>query len=280
MIRALALLLLLPLAAEAQSYPQPISDTVSDFADLLDPTEEATLTKTLKEARDSTQVHIAVVTMGRIADYGSDGQSIETYAKKLFNAWGIGDMTRDDGVLILVAKDDREMRIALGRGYDAVYDGYAQRVIDSDMLPAFKMNDYARGIAQGAQATIDRIAKPFASHQTPQPIAEPSNLPIFGLFGLGAMGMALLAFRRRIGDFLTGFRACPNCGQRSQTRSSSVETAASRTMSGLGVQVTYCSNCQRQDRQTYIIPMIRDRTQGSGGFGGGNSSGGGASGRW
>lgn len=280
MIRILAILLLLPFAAQAQNYPQPITDTVSDFANLLDPAEEADLTKTLQTARDETKVHITLVTMPQIADYGGNGQSIETYAKNLFNTWGIGDPKRNDGILILIAKDDREMRIALGRSYDPVYDGYAQRVIDRDMLPAFKDGDYVTGIKDGVQAAIDRIARPFANNQTPQPVEEPDDSWIFGLFGVGALGMSLVAFRRKIGDVLTRFRACPNCGHRSQTRSSSVETAATKTTAGLGVQLTYCSNCQREDRHTYAIPVkTSSSSNGSSGFGGGSSSGGGASGR-
>jgi uncharacterized protein len=280
MIRILALLLLLPFAANAQDYPQPISDTVSDFADLLDPAQEAQIAQTLMASRDETKVHITLVTMAHISDFGGSGQSIETYAKNLFNAWGVGDATRNDGILILVAKDDREMRIALGRGYDPVYDGYAQRVIDRDMLPAFKTDNYVQGIEAGVQSAIDRIARPFASNQTPQPVEEPNDSWLFGLFGLGAAGVMAMAFRRKIGDFLTRFRACPNCGQRTQTRTSSVETAATKTIAGLGVQITYCSNCQREHRQTYPIPIRSNTGSGNSGFGGGKSSGGGASGKW
>lgn len=281
LILALQLLLFLPIAAVAQGLPQPLSDTLSDFANLLSPTEETRLSATLQKARDETGVHISVVTMDRKASYGGSGQSIETYAKNLFNAWGIGNKTRNDGILILVSKGDREMRIALGTGFDAVYDGLAQRVIDREMLPAFRNNRYAEGIEAGAQAVIDRLARPFASGNPP-PVERDytgllSALP-FVLF-FGAFATAVL--RRQIGDVATRFRACPTCGRKSLRRDRVVDTAANTTQAGRGTQTTRCSHCDYSRRDFYEIPRITKSSSGSsGGFGGGRSSGGGASGRW
>ncbi len=275
------LLLFLPVAAMAQGLPKPSSDTVSDFAGLLSSAEEARLTTTLQKARDETGVHIVVVTMDRKASYGGSGQSIETYAKNLFNAWGIGDKNRNDGILILVAKGDREMRIALGTGFDAVYDGLAQRVIDRDMLPAFRDNRYAEGIQAGAQAVIDRLARPFASHNPPKAEIDYSGLLLmlpYVLFG-GLFGGLVL--RRQIGDVATRFRRCPRCGRKTLSRNRVVENAADETKAGYGVQTTLCSSCAYSEHDTYRIPQKSNGSSGSsGGFGGGSSSGGGASGRW
>ena len=291
MIRILAFLVLMPLAAQAQDYPQPITDTVSDFANLLDPAQEADLTKTLQTGRDETGVHITVVTMLQIADYGGNGQSIETYAKNLFNAWGIGDAKRNDGILILVAKDDREMRIALGRGYDAVYDGYAQRVIDRDMLPRFRQDDYAGGIALGAVSAIESIAKPFAAHATPRRISNQANPKadkfIFGgivaFFVAVFVGIFGLIFRHHIGDLATLFRTCPQCGSRGLSRKRDTILSATDLQEGSGMQTTTCRNCGYTRHETYVKPPLAQLNSSGGGgsgFGGGRSSGGGASGRW
>jgi len=280
LIRTLLLLVFLPVAAMAQGLPQPLSDTVSDFAGVLSPDEETRLNATLQKARDETGVHISVVTMERKASYGGSGQNIEIYAKKLFNAWGIGDKKRNDGILILVAKGDHEMRIALGTRFDAVYDGLAQRVIDRDMLPAFRDNRYADGIEAGAQAVIDRLARPFAIHNPPPIERDHSGLlgamPYVFFFGL----LAAAVLRRQIGDATTRFRACPKCGRKGLSRSRAVDVAADTTKSGSGTQTTLCSYCDYSEHDTYSISRISVSSGSSGGFGGGGSSGGGASGRW
>jgi uncharacterized protein len=141
MLRLLALLIWLPCAAMAQTFPEPLSDTVNDYAGLLSSDEVASLSNTLVAARQETGVHIVLVTIEDQAGYGDTGRFAD-FATAWFNAWGIGDKTRNDGILILVSRDDREMRIALGSGYDVIWDGRAQRVIDTAMLPAFKAEDY------------------------------------------------------------------------------------------------------------------------------------------
>lgn len=285
MLRILVLVLMAPVMSMAQTLPPPLSDTVSDYADLLTPEQETALTTTLKAARVETGVHIAVATIGRVADFGGAGQRIESYAKKLFNFWGIGDATRNDGVLILIAKNDREMRIALGAGYDPVYDGLAQRVIDRDVLPLFKEDKYPAGIEAAAIGVIDRIAKPFASKTPPQDLVSDDSwilYPVFGFFGLAIVGIGLLAAQRQIGDVVTKWRRCPSCGARSQSRSRVIDLAATSITSGHGVQTTRCASCRYETHVPYTISAIGSHSDsgGSSGFGGGGSSGGGASGKW
>lgn len=285
MLRLLAFLLAFPALATAQTLPAPLSDTISDYADLLTPDQESALTDRLQAARDVTGVHIHIATMGRIADYGGDGQSIESYGKKLFNHWGIGDATRNDGILILVASDDREMRIALGAGYDPVYDGLAQRVIDRDMLPAFRAGDYAGGITAGVESAITRLAQPFAAHETPQPVAdEPLGTDVWLIFaGFGAMFLGILGLILRpfLGDMAARFRNCPQCGTRGLHRHRDVLNAATTALAGHGQQITRCGNCSYEHNEPYVIPIrSKDSSGGSSGFGGGGSSGGGASGKW
>ena len=280
MLRLALFLVAFPVLAHAQDLPATLSDTVSDFANLLTPDQEAALTAQLQTARDATGVHVVLATMGRIADHGAGSQSIESYGKTLFNHWGIGDATRNDGILILVARDDRATRIALGAGYDPVYDGLAQRVIDRDMLPAFRRNDFAGGIAAGASAVIRDLVQPFAAKATPQPVQQESGLGGVAIFVAAVGGMALLMVRRRIGDLITRFRACPQCGARGLHRHRDTITAASTGLAGSGLQITRCSQCGYDRREPFVIPARGSGNSGSSGFGGGRSSGGGASGRW
>jgi uncharacterized protein len=68
----------------------------------------------------------------------------------VFNAWGIGDAERNDGVLILVAKSDRRVRIALGKGYSSRDDQAMQRVIDEEIVPYFQQGDDSQGVVRRA----------------------------------------------------------------------------------------------------------------------------------
>lgn len=279
-------LLLLPFQALTQTgpaqLPDPLSDTVSDFADLLPPEVEARVADTLTKRRAATGVHVVLVTMDRIADYGGAGQRIEDYAKTLFNQWGIGDITRDDGILILVARSDREMRIALGAGYDVMWDNAAQRVIDRAFLPDFRNDNYPAGIESGVAATFDLIADPFAKGATPPPTPSSGwrDIAPFAIFGVLATGLIAFIARAKLGDALVRFKKCPTCGHRSLSRSRDVLTASTTTASGNGMMLTHCANCGWDRREPFTIPRVSSTSGSSGGFGGGSSSGGGASGRW
>lgn len=289
MWRVLLLVLWLPCAAFAQSFPEPLSDTVSDYADLLPEADEARISAALQAARDETGVHIVLATIERQAYYGGTGRFAD-FATGWFNAWGIGDATRNDGVLILVAREDREMRIALSDGYDVVWDGRAQRVIDSAMLPAFRNDDYAKGLEDGVMMAIDQIARPFAANE---PITDESG------FGLGAVlervfkfvvgiGFALVVlgviFKDWLRDVAVRFRACPNCGARALRVTREVITEAGQTTDGQALRHETCGQCGNDRRESYSLPSrekrARAKSNSSSGFGGGRSGGGGASGKW
>ncbi|MGL4238031.1 TPM domain-containing protein [Tabrizicola sp.] len=178
LLRLMVVLLLSPLAALAEGLPEPQSDTVSDFADILPEPDEAEVDALIREIRDETGVSIVVVTMDRIANYGGGGQSLEAYARALFNDWGIGDAKRNDGILILVVPGDREARIDLGAGYSAEFDCPAQWVMDTAMVPQFREGKMARGIVEGVQAARDALVQPFVEGRVDglcQPVAAYSD---------------------------------------------------------------------------------------------------------
>ena len=287
MFRVLFFLLWLPVAALAQSYPAPLSDTISDYADLLPPEAEAQLSATLQAAREETGIHIALATIERQADYGGTGRFAD-FATGWFNAWGIGDATRNDGILILVGHEDREMRIALGKGYDVIWDGRAQRVIDSAMLPPFRKDDYVKGLQDGVQSAIDNLARPFAAQEA---VTETSGFPAepwlqkliapliaatFGVFVVAVM------FKDWLRDQFVRIRACPNCGARALRVSRDVIVPAGDTTDGQAIRHERCGACGNDRATPYALPSKakQRRDKSSSGFGGGRSGGGGASGKW
>lgn len=291
-LRALALWLGLTTLAVAQDLPQPISDTVSDFAGVLDATEEGRIGRALQALRDETGVHMVVVTMATTEAHGGAGQRLEDYAKRLFNDWGIGDGRRNDGILLLVVTNPREARIALGAGYDAVYDGRAARVLSTAVLPEFRAGRMAGGIEAGIVSARDRLVTPYLEGR---PVGvtdgfESTSNPFAGIpewvYGFGGIG-ALLAFAKWRDR--QARRTCPKCGGLTLDRTHEVIASPDQTTAGNGIEHMICSSCGYTDRRTYLIhaPSRRDwfrsRSGGggsSGGFGGGRSSGGGASGKW
>lgn len=130
---------------------------VNDYAALLEGGAESRIRDDLIALYDATGVEMTVLTIVSRARYGFDGGN-EAFATALFNAWGIGDAQRNDGVLILVSSGDRDMRIELGAGYGRARDGDMQRVIDRVFLPAFRDGRFQDGIERGVSATIVEIA--------------------------------------------------------------------------------------------------------------------------
>lgn len=129
---------------------------VNDYVDLLDPAAEASIRDDLIELYDRTGIEMTVLTISELSDYGWQG-SLESFATRLFNTWGIGNADRNDGVLVLVSRYDRRMRIEIGAGYAPSWDARMQRVIDDAFLPAFREDRYQEGILAGADETIFEI---------------------------------------------------------------------------------------------------------------------------
>lgn len=260
--------------ALAQTYPDYQSTTVNDFANLLNGTDEAALSKQLDQLRRETGVEMTVLTLETQSDYAPD-QSLEQFATGLFNHWGIGDARRNDGVLVMIIRNDRAMRIELGRAFARDWDRAAARVIDDHFLDAFADGDYPRGILQGSAAVKDEIILPFLANEDP-PKSSDDNFPwIIGVF---VALIAAMKGRHKIGDAVARFRTCPKCGKRALRQSRRILMKPSTTTSGAGLRRVHCTNCDYKEEFDYSIP--RRSSKSSGRFGGGSSGGGGASGRW
>lgn len=146
-------------AAEAQgSYPAAQDPYVNDFAGRLASRDVDRIRLLLSQARQATGVHATAVVIDSIHGYGTSDRSIESFATRLFNAWGVGDAVRNDGVLFLVALGDRQVRIELGAGYGDRQSAAMQQVVDQRMLPRFRAGDFGGGIYDGASAALATLA--------------------------------------------------------------------------------------------------------------------------
>lgn len=146
------LALFFALSSFALAFTSPGNPTgyVNDFASVLSPEQKTTLETTLKAFNASTSNEIAIVTIKSL-----DGDYIEHYAEQLFKLWGIGDEKKDNGVLLLIAVDDHQMRIEVGYGLEGVLtDAIASSIIRNDLTPAFKQNDFFGGINKAVNNII------------------------------------------------------------------------------------------------------------------------------
>ena len=121
---------------------------VNDAAGVLSAEQVAILEQKLVALDDSTSNQIAVVLIKTL-----DGVAIEDYAQKLFREWGIGNKKTNNGVLIIAAIDDRKMWITVGYGLEgAIPDVTASSIYRNEMVPAFKEQNYYRGIDNAINA--------------------------------------------------------------------------------------------------------------------------------
>lgn len=154
--RLIALLALLAgiLAMPAHAaYPAPPQGPVFDQADIIPAAEEAAMDQRLREYNQRTGRSVVVATVNTL-----DGETIEMYAANLFAAWGIGGKESDQGLLLLVAPNDRQVRIEVGYGLTPyVTDILSGRIVRGDILPRFKQGDYAGGIDAGLTALITQM---------------------------------------------------------------------------------------------------------------------------
>lgn len=145
----------LPIAiASAYTSPGKPIGFVNDFAGILSVTEKQDIESKLSALESQTGFEVAVVTVSSLGN-----ETIESYATRLFEDWGIGDAEKDTGILLLVAPNERAVKIETGYGAEgAVTDIQAGNIIRIDILPAFKEGKYATGIA-GAVDALTAIIK-------------------------------------------------------------------------------------------------------------------------
>lgn len=180
----LALLLCWALAGAAQEAElPPLSGRVVDRAELLDTQTEARLTSMLAAHEQATTEQVVVVTLPDL-----QGRSIEEIGLQLGRKWGIGQQGEDNGALLIVARDDRRMRIEVGYGLEGrLTDAQSSVIINRIMAPAFREGDFARGISEGTEAIIQVLGGDPLSTAGMQPAMplggeQPGGLGILGFF--------------------------------------------------------------------------------------------------
>ena len=188
-----SLLALASSAADAAVLPKPSQrEYIVDTADIVSAEDRAQIEKIGEELREKTKAEIVVVTVATL-----DGTDIESYANELFRSWGIGDAKQSNGVLLLIAKDDRKFRIEVGYGLEGeITDGRAGEILDK-MKPYFRDEKYSEGVLNAYQKLAAYAyhaagVTPGADMSETLEEEEPSILMNVFIFFLAIIGMILL----------------------------------------------------------------------------------------
>ena len=180
LLAALASLLAIP--AQAQTFPQ-LTGRVVDGANIIPDDVEARLVQKLDALEKQSQRQLVVVTLADLQGY-----EISDYGYQLGRNWGIGDKERNDGALLIIAPNERKLRIEVGYGLEPfLTDGLSSLIIQQQIVPAFKAGNMPAGIEAGTDAIIKQLTLPpeeaakVAEQAKAQPKAE-KNHPLGVIF--------------------------------------------------------------------------------------------------
>jgi uncharacterized protein len=261
----------------------PLKARVTDLTGTLAAAQGAALEQKLAafEARKGSQIAVLIVP-------STQPETVEQYAVRVEEAWKLGRKGVDDGVLLLVAKNDRRLRIEVGYGLEgALNDATAKRIIDEDITPRFKQGDFYAGISAG----VDRVIRVIDGEPLPAPHRRDSGSGLFKhldwifpalMILMVVQGIARAVFGRFLGSALVSSAA----GFMVWVIAGSVIAAA--VIGALAFLVSLFAGSLPSGRGSGWISgsgggwSSGGGDLGGGGFsgGGGGSGGGGASGSW
>lgn len=232
--------------AAEPSFPA-LSGRVVDQARLLSAEKEAEITAKLAQLETDTGDQFVVVTLDSLQDY-----EIEDYGYRLGRAWGLGSAENDGGVLLIVAPNERKVRIEVGYGLEPILtDALSNQIIQNDILPPFRVSGFERGITAGVDAVITQLRLDPAEAQARAAAAAPTEAeePVFPVLVVVLIFLFL---------FLSVMRAATRRGR------------SRRGADGLGSVILWGA-------AEALSQAASGRSGGFGGGGGGGFSGGGGS---
>jgi uncharacterized protein len=139
--------------AVALTFPE-LTGRVVDDAGILDPATRSALEQQLADFEAKTTGQIVVVTVKSL-----EGTSIEDYGYQLGRHWGIGQKEKNSGALLIVAPNERKVRIEVGYGLEGTLtDAVSRLIIENSILPRFRANDYAGGVRRGVDDIIQAVS--------------------------------------------------------------------------------------------------------------------------
>jgi uncharacterized protein len=248
---ALCLLALPSQALTVEEVPNPRQISrgwVTDMAGILKPETEDQLNEMINRLEEKDGAEIAVVTVPET----KPATSPKAFANKLFNYWHIGKKEQDNGILFLISKGDRRVEIETGNGMQTVLpDAKVSDLIDTEILPLFKQNDFDGGTLAGTRSVVVTLEPSLELEPSPEKAMKTNISSSWG--SLTVLFWPILVFSGLLGV------VCFRCKRNSLNRGASSGGFGGGSSSGDGSGGSF---------------------GGGGGFGGGGSGGGGGGGSW
>lgn len=257
-----------PLSAFSIEYESPTKyKYINDYVGIMDEKTRDEIISIGKELEDKTSAQSTIVIINSL-----QGNSIEDYANKLFRQWGIGTSEKDNGLLILMAIEDKQYRVEVGRGLEgAITDIYSNRVMEGEAKPYFKEGDYSTGLLNAYKVFAQDIATEYnqtlSYDYSPQENYKKSSQSD----GESAILIGIIVFII-LGDALFN-----------KGRLMSLLFLSRRRGRYYGTGPIIRNNRKDDDDDDFFGPFGGGGGSsggGFGGFGGGSSNGGGSSGSW
>jgi uncharacterized protein len=279
-----------PAFAAAYSSPGNPTGYVNDFADVIGDEAQTALEQKLAATYASSSKQIAVVT---VKSLGND--YIENYASTLFAEWGIGNTDKDTGILLLVAVQDKKVRIEVGYGLEGeVTDIESAAIIRDTAVPAFKTGDYEGGIVRGTAKIVEALDNDTSNTSTTgvatKSSASDSIAIVLFFLAQGFVFVASILGRTKdwwlggVLGFGLGVLATAFGSSFGVTVLSGLLITFFGTAFGLFFDYIVSSTYKKAIQNGSDVPWWTgggsSSGSGFGGFGGGRSGGGGASGSW
>jgi uncharacterized protein len=186
----LLFVLLFALPASARTEVPKLVTPVTDTAALLSPAAAQELEASLLSYQKQTGHQFAFLSVPSL-----DGTTIEDFGQEVASAWRLGDQKRDDGLILLVSKDDRAVRVEVGYGLEGVVpDAVAARIIRQTIVPAFRQSDYDAGVRGGFEQLMRAAQGEALAEKQPRGHSAPWWIRLLPI------GLMLLVFLLRSGS--------------------------------------------------------------------------------
>lgn len=243
------------LSVRAQPIPDPPNPPrlVNDFAGMLSAAESASLEQKLVAFNDSTSTQIAIVIIPSL-----NGYPVSDFAFRLGEKWGIGRKGKNNGALILVAKNDREVFIATGYGLEgAIPDALAKRIVETQVIPMFKAGRYFDGLDQATDTMMKLASGEYTADEVTQ--INPGTIVLFVFLILFFIFIFVLISYKKAKDY---------------ARVNGIDLWTAWQL------MNAARNAHRGTWGSFSSGRGGFGSGGFGGFGGGSFGGGGAGGKW
>ena len=188
----------------------PLTRAVNDHANLLSSGQREELEKYLREVDKTSKVQVALLIIPSL-----EGEALEDYSIRVVETWKLGDEDSDTGALLLIAKEDKKIRIEVGYGLEKdLTDALSSKIITNIITPAFKKNDYYNGIKDGLKAIVAYSLKDKTLIKQSEAIIDKNNdkPPTWLIFASMVMFFIITSIgrslggriRRRFGSYRSG----------------------------------------------------------------------------